>query len=94
MTPMRYIGNCVSPPFKVNDLIDLVDNSREITRETFLKKVNKVDLAELQRHLGYAEYPAHGMTMASDYAVSYHKGKLNGKWIYYFTHSAIEYFFK
>jgi hypothetical protein len=89
-----YKGNCVNTSGKaVGTLMNMIDNSITITRETFLKHVNRNDLKEIEQDLGYELYPSQGLTMAGDYMVSYHRSKWGNKRCYYFTWSAIEYFF-
>lgn len=89
--------DCVSwPPEDVHSkggLSDMVDTEIDITRRTFLKHVDKEDLAELARSLGYEEHHTRGLTMANDWCISYHGGILHGKRCYYFRHSSIEYVF-
>jgi hypothetical protein len=68
----------------------MVDNNIEITRSTFLKHVNRVDLKELETRLGYSR----DFHIINDWHVTYHRSKLEGKRVYYLCHSAIEYIFK
>jgi len=76
-------------------LIDMIDNAKDITRDTFVRHISNFSLHELERSLGYAPSDPHStLTMANDYHVSYHKSKLHGKTVYFFKHSAIEYVFK
>lgn len=87
----NYYGSCVNWPEKnIDNLQDIVDNSIQITRRTFLKHVNRDQLREMESDLGYSRHPAQGLTMATDWHVTYHRYKK----IYYFCHSAIEYIFK
>ena len=73
-----YIGSCVNNPFKSTEkLMEIIDKAREITIKTFLRNVS---VAPHNRE-GFKEYP-------NDY--TFHK---SGKDIYFFTHSAIEYFY-
>jgi hypothetical protein len=89
-----YIGNCVGWPS--NDvraeggLCDMIDRAITITRRTFLKHVDRDSLQDVESALGY---PMGRLTMASDWAVSYHRSRLHGRWVYYFRHSSIEYVF-
>ena len=73
----------------------MVDEGREITRKTFLKHVDKTDMREVEKDLGYRTQHGygHGLTMASDWAVRYFKSKFNGKPCVYFQWSAIEHIF-
>jgi len=90
---MRFYCTCVDWPKNDIDsdsgLCDMVDRSIDITRATFLKHVDKMDLSLLESGLGYNS----DFKMSHDYAVSYHRSKLHGKRVYYFRHSAIEYVF-
>jgi len=78
---------------KEGGLIDMIDNAIDITRETFLKHVNRDSLRDVEASLGYEPHPSQGLTMAGDYHVSYHRGKLYGKVAYFFNHSSIEFIF-
>ena len=91
---MNYYNNCVG--WDTHDvhceggLIDMIDNSRKITRQVFVKNVNKEEMCNIEFDLGYGSW----LKMKDDYHVSYHKSKLHGEKVYYFRHSAIEYVFK
>ena len=71
----------------------MIDKNINISRETFLKYVNRDDLRDLETSLSYEQHPKRGLTMAGDYSVSYHRSKLHGRRVYYFRQSAIEYVF-
>lgn len=93
-----YYNNCVSWP--ANDvqaeggLSDMIDTASDITRDTFVRHVNPASLADVEGSLGYAPHvPNTVLTMAKDWAVSYHKSKLHGQIVYFFKQSAIEYVF-
>lgn len=92
----QFYSSCVNWPRMDVDagLIPMIEESRDITRSTFLRHVDRDELAELERSLGYENHPRQGLTMAADYCVSYHKSKLHGETVYFFKHSAIEYVFK
>lgn len=93
----NYYNNCVgwdSNDVDTDDgLCNMIDTSIDITRETFLKHVNKDSLMQVESDLGYDRHYKQGLTMAGDYHVSYHRSKLHGKRCYFFKHSAIEYVF-
>ena len=77
MKTKEFIGTCVENPFhRIETLCEIVDNAREITKETFLSHcfVHPETLAQMK------QYP-------HDY--EYYKYKN----IYFYTWSAIEYFF-
>ena len=94
MGHLKFYSDCVSiPKNKINSLINMVDNSIDISRKTFLKHVDKCDLQFLENNFGYSTHYKQGLTMSSDWHVSYHRGKLENDTCYYFKHSAIEYMF-
>ena len=77
-----YKGNCIDNPFhNINKIREVVYNAKEISKSTFLKNVD-MDEWETLKTLKY------GMRVfPNDF--TYHKYKD----IYFFRHSAIEYFF-
>ncbi len=91
----RYYCCCVNwPRADVEDgLIPMIDDAITITRRTLLRHVNRADLLMLEDGLQYDRHPKQGLTMAADWAVSYHRSKLHGKRVYYFAHSGIEHVF-
>lgn len=76
-------------------LVDMVGDNLEITRRTFLKHVDRENLADIEQALGYVAHHRtdHGLTMAADWAVSYHRSKFMGKTVYYFRWSSYEHIF-
>lgn len=94
---LRFYSNCVGWPrddvSTPGGLSDMIDQGVSITRRTFLQHVDRDDLAKLETSLGYALRGSVELTMARDWAVSYHRSALHGKRVYYFCHSAIEYVF-
>jgi len=78
---------------KPDGLISMIDNSIEITRRTFLSKVDRDEFENLTSRLGYSLHLKWGLTMKDDFHVTYHRSKLRGERVYYFRHSAIEYIF-
>lgn len=97
MSGLKYMNSCVNwPQHDVSaegGLSDMVDQSRDVSRSTFLKYVDQTDLHELEAALGYTRSPKQGLTMADDYHVSYHRSKLHDETVYFLKHSAIEYVF-
>jgi len=93
----QYFNNCVnwdrSDVHEDGGLCDMVDNSIDISRRTFLKHIDKESLEPLEDALGYSRHHKQGLVMANDWAVSYHRSVLHGQRVYYFKHSAIEYVF-
>jgi hypothetical protein len=86
---MKYQYCCVSPK-SLEELNFIINNEQEITRQTFLKHVNKDELREIEQSLGYDR----NFPMSKDWHVTYHKSKTpTGKRTYFFCHSAIEYVF-
>lgn len=93
----KYFNNCVgwerSDVDSPGGLSDMIDMAIDISRETFLKNVDKDDMKNLEKDFGYANNSKNGLTMVNDYHVSYHRSKLHGKRVYFFCHSCIEYIF-
>lgn len=98
MNRLKFFSNCVIWPRddvqEPGGLSDMISEARLITRRTFLRHVDREDQADLERQLGYAPHdPTSGLRMSNDWHVSYHRSKLHGARVYFFTHSAIEYVF-
>lgn len=90
----KFFASCCCWPYnKVDELNEMIDKAQDITRRTFIKNVGLELLRPVELRLGYVVNPSAGMTMSSDWHVSYHKSKLDGNLVYYFTHSAIEHVF-
>ena len=93
-TVYHFFSSCVAWPYeRVDALHEIIDNAIDITRNTFLKHVDREGLKEIEESLGYESHPAKGLTMAGDYHVSYARSSINGYRVYFFKHSAIEYVF-
>ncbi len=90
---LPFFSTCVGWPLPVDELTEMIDTSKDISRKTFLKYVDPEQMLELERDLGYERRPSRGLTMAQDYGVSYSKGLLRGCPAVYFTWSAIEHVF-
>jgi hypothetical protein len=92
-----FYHSCVEWPhdaFEDGGLSDMNSNAKTITRETFLRHVNRQDEAELEAGLGYAPHCKDSdLRMSKDWHISYHKGMLYGQTVYFFRHSLIEYVF-
>lgn len=90
-----FIGSCVKNPFSsVQKLSDIIDNSREITRTTFLSHCSVRDI--------HFPYNIDGVSLKKNMEMypndfSFHKSKfdsfLTKTTVYFFTHSCIEYFY-
>ena len=88
---MRFETTCVNA--RGDDIIEMVDAERDITRNTFKRHVDKSELRELETQLGYEQHVSRGLIMANDWHVSYHKSRYRGRPCVYFKWSAIEYVF-
>lgn len=94
MHDFHYSCSCVNwPPADVGGLHDLIDESQQITRRTFLAHVEPIERKTVEYVLGYAAHPSGGLTMAGDWHVQYFRSRLHGRRVYGFVHSAIEYVF-
>jgi hypothetical protein len=88
---MRFRYSCVGCS-RLRELHHIIDNSRTITHDTFRKNVGKENYWEISSALGYDG--AGGLTLSSDWSVSFHKSYLpDDRPVYYVAHSAIEYVF-
>ena len=98
MNNYNFFSDCVgwdsSDVHNEGGLCDLVDQGIDITRNTFLKHVDRQELLDIERAFGYDAHHSQGLTMARDFHVSYHRSKHHDETVYYFKHSAIEYVFK
>jgi len=91
MGGMIFVTDCIhSDGWSIRGMID---ESRDISRRTFLQHVDRENLREVELRLGYSDHPSHGLTMAGDYHVSYSKSVYRGRPCVYFTWSAIEHIF-
>lgn len=94
MKRLLYRSSCVNtPPRDVSALHEMVHGARAISRRAFLRHVDPAELADIETQLGYADHPRRGLTMAGDFHVSYSSSKWKGRRCYFFTWSAIEYYF-
>ena len=98
MNDFVFYATCVDWPKNDLDtpggLIDLIDQRRQITRDTLLMHVHPSALRVLEASLGYAVGKMDGLKMKDDWHVEYFKSKLHGEIVYGFRHSAIEYVFR
>jgi hypothetical protein len=83
------VGWCESDVHAPGGLCDLIDNRRTISRRTFLRHVDRDELRDIERDLGYGAW----LRMAADWHVEYFRSTLHGRRVYGFRHSAIEYVF-
>jgi hypothetical protein len=83
-----YSINCVNSD--AESIHALLDSSREVSYKTFCKHCK--DLDEWAQNMKYDIYRGRGgLRLKNDWAVSYHKGKYQGKPCYFLRHSGIEY---
>lgn len=89
----KFKYSCVNAP-NVPLLHYIIDNSRQITYNTFRNNVNMDDLNMLKEELGYVKHYKQGLTFTQDWHISFHKSKTpKGRSVYFFTWSAIEHIF-
>lgn len=93
MSKYQFYHSCVNWPGDVDELRACIDAAKEITRETFKRKVDRKQREELEASLGYVKHKSRGLTIADDWHVKYFRSKLEGEWVYYLRYSAIEYIF-
>ena len=74
-------------------LSDMADQSVRVSRRCFMSHVNRESLREVGQACGYQDHHTLGMTMASDWHVSYERGKFGKMWCYFFVWSGIEFLF-
>lgn len=90
----RFFRNCVGwPRGKVDDLDAMVEKSTDITRQTFMRHVDREWMADFARESGYERRKDRGLTLAEDWHVSYHRSALMGLRVYFFRYSGFEYVF-
>jgi hypothetical protein len=91
---LRFFSDCVLwPEDQVDDLTAMIRAGQEISRATFLKSVDPVEMKELEQRLGYERDPRKGLTMAKDWHVAYYRSTVRGCPAVYFKWSAIEHVF-
>jgi hypothetical protein len=90
-----YFNNCVCwDRGDIPALRDMCNNRETITRQTFLKYIDREELREIEGELGYESHYKQGLTMAGDFYIEYFKSVLSGERVYGFRYSGIEYVFK
>lgn len=87
----RYVGRCVE--LNGDDLAEMIDFAREVTRATFIRRVGRKSYLRLSDALGYCQSSLRGLTLANDDHVRYHRSVYRGKPCYFVVHGAIEYVF-
>jgi hypothetical protein len=91
-----FYSTCVNWPEHpgiADGLDSMIDNARTITRESFVKYIDRTELQAIEKGLGYSLNRRAGLVMADDWHVSYHRSKLHDKRVYFFKWSAIEHVF-
>ena len=88
-----------------SELKQLLQESRQITRQAFMNNCLPQDVARLEHRFGYFPHTDPGYNgynyymlpkrrmMQHDSDVTYHKGHLKGFWCYYFKHLGVPYLF-
>ena len=84
-----YVDNCVGGIGE--EINNMKEKSKSITRETFLKYTGNID--EIEQGLGYSVRNQKGLHMSKDWHVSYDKSVYQDKSCVFFTWSAIEFIF-
>lgn len=83
-----YAYSCVGCP-DLSELEYIIEHERSVSYRTFRLHIGAGEMKRLNDMLGYT---GSGLSLASDWAVSFHKSKTpDGKTVYYMRHSAIEY---
>lgn len=94
MSTHKYYCDCTGwDTDDIDGLNEIIDERTEITRGSFLRKVDREDLKRVEESLGYADHPSRGLTMAGDWHVEYFRSVWHGQTVYGFRYSAIEYVF-
>lgn len=91
---LEFFSSCTDWPIDVQALNDMIRGAKDISRGTFLKSIDRDQMAQIERDLGYEPAGSRrGLTMAKDWHVSYHRSTLLGCPAVYFVWSAIEFVF-
>lgn len=90
-TEPEYIGDCSSiPQTQVRHLGPMLEQERTITYDSFRRGVGGEQLDRWAVDHGYELHAKRGLTLKSDWHVSYHASCFNGKRCYYLVWSAYE----
>lgn len=82
---IEFIGTCVHLP--VHRLDEYDESSRDITHRTFRKHVGPEMATQINTEMGYGDCPR--LSLATDWSVSFSKGKWRGKKAVCVMHSSI-----
>lgn len=86
----QFITSCVSfPAHDVDSLHAMIKDAKDITYQTFKRKLGAEMLAEIESQFGYGSW----LRLQKDWHVSYHASKLKGAPVVFMRHSAIEYIY-
>jgi len=85
----QFVGTCVE--LDGEDVMRMVDSAISVTASTFKKNIGRSAWDWLEVQLGYSDLP--GLSLASDYGVSFHRSQYQGQRCYYCRWSAIEHIF-
>lgn len=81
----RYQYNCVNPRSRI-ELQYIMDNSESIDYKTFIENAEKEFIKEFEDNIG--------ISLSEEQCASFYKSVTpEGKEVYYFMHSRIEYIF-
>lgn len=90
---MVFYGACVELGHQVRALSQCIEDATDVTLETVRRHVDRDEMRDLERRLGYEIGPSKGLHLKDDFHVSYHRSRYMGKRCYYVRHSAIEHIF-
>jgi hypothetical protein len=86
---LAYVTCCIHSTAQA--IQDMIDQEREITYRTALKRIGRAELAKV--FPTYDWKGSGGLTMRRDWHVGYYKSRYLGQPCYFVRHSAIEYIF-
>lgn len=84
MKNVEYIGNCVC--LNGNDVLDFLDNCREITYDTFSRAVGGGVIHEMNE--------IYSVPLKKDWSVRFYSGVFRNEFVYCLVHSAVEHFWR
>lgn len=88
----QFWKTCVNfDDYEVPELMDMIDQSVEISYNTLMKNVGAREVASV--FPDYSWGSSKGLTLKRDYHVRYYKSKYDGAPVYFIVHSATEFIF-
>lgn len=90
MKKFKFHTSCVGFNDDLDILLDMINNSKEITWRTFLKHT---DISEIRELFPHYDWHGVGLHIKDDFGVSFYKSKFKNKPCYYLCWSAIEFIF-